>query len=204
MKILIACEESQAVCLAFRAKGHEAYSCDLKPCSGGHPEWHIQKDCLKVVSNKYDMMIAHPVCKRLSNSGVRWLKSPPKGKNLVDMWCQLYKACDFYIKLRNAPIYKKAIENPVFHCYAAMYLDYPKRNVVQPHWFGEKAFKATGFELHNLPPLKRTHFMELPTKGTDEYKRWSFIHRMPPSSKREELRSKTFPAIASAMAEQWG
>lgn len=204
MKIIVACEESQRVCIAFRNRGHEAYSCDLKDCSGGHPEWHLKGDCFQYIDDSYDLMIAHPVCKRLTNAGVRWLSVAPNGKNLVEMWCELYKASNFYLKLRNSPINKKAIENPIFHCYAAMYLGNPNRYIVQPHYFGEKAFKATGFELHNLPPLKRTHYLQIPKKGSEEYKKWSFIHRMPPGPNREKLRSKTFQSIANAMAEQWG
>ena len=204
MKILVACEESQAVCIAFREKGHEAYSCDLKPCSGGHSEWHIQDDAIKVAYGEYfDMMIAHPVCKRLTNSFVRWLYVPPKGKTLVEVWCELYKAADFYIKLRNAPIKKKALENPVFHPYAKIYLGDVKRQIVQPHYFGDPFFKATGFELIGLSELKRTHWMTIPKKGTEEHKKWSYIHRLPPGPDRETLRSKTFPGIAAAMASQW-
>lgn len=204
MKVLVGCEESQIVCKAFRARGHEAYSCDLKPCSGGHPEWHIQDDILNHINDDYDMLIAHPVCKRLTNAGVRWLHVPPPGKTLVEMWCDMYKAAEFYLKLRNSPIKKKALENPIFHKYAAQYLGKPIRQIVQPHFFGDPAFKATGFELIGLPPLLRTNFMNIPEQGTEEYKKWSFIHYMPPGPNREELRSKTFPGIAAAMADQWG
>lgn len=205
MKILVACEESQVVCKAFRARGHEAYSCDIKPCSGGRTEWHIQDDCLNHITDaSYDMMVAHPVCKRLTNAGVRWLHAPPPGRTLVEMWCDLYKAAEFYLKLRNSPIKRKAIENPIFHRYAKEYLGAPRRQIVQPHYFGDEAFKATGFELIGLPELVRTHWLTLPAKGTEAYKRWSFVHLMPPGTEREALRSKTFPGIAVAMAEQWG
>lgn len=205
MKVIVACEESQRVSLAFREIGHEAYSCDIKQCSGGHPEYHIQDDCLKVIYRPWwDAMIAHPVCKRLTNTAVRWYHSPPKDKTLEEMWADFCKAVEFYEKIRNAPISKKAIENPVWHIYARQALGFPQRQFVQPHFFGDKAFKNTGFELIGLPRLKRTHWLTLPKKGTDEYKRWSWVHLLPPSPERETLRSKTFPGIARAMAEQWG
>jgi len=203
MKVLIACEESQAVCKAFRALGHEAWSCDLQECSGGHPEWHIKTDVRNVIQDRWDMMIAHPVCKRLANSGVRWLDVPPSGKTKVQMWKELFAAAEFYLELRNAPIPRKAIENPIMHCYAKELVGSPERHIVQPWFFGDPAFKATGFELINLPPLEPTNKLTPPKKGTQEYKEWSFIHRMPPGPEREKQRSKTFPGMAKAMAEQW-
>jgi hypothetical protein len=204
MRVLIACEESQTVCLEFRKLGHDAYSCDLVNCSGGHPEWHIKDDVLNVLEDGWDMMIAHPVCKRLTNAGARWMKIPPPGRTLVEMWKELFAAAEFYKRLRDAPIKKKAIENPIMHCHASELLGKPKRHIVQPHWFGDKAFKATGFELINLPPLVATNQLVLPAKGTQEHKEWSFIHRMPPGPDRERLRSKTFPGMAAAFAAQWG
>ena len=207
MKLVVACEESQVVCSAFRAKGHEAYSADIVDCSGGHPEWHIKGDVLDILDDRWDMMIAHPDCKRLTNAGVRWLTVPPKGKTLDEMWKALFKSAEFYLRLRNAPIKKKAIENPVMHCYAKQLIsDYwiKPRQIVQPWWFGDKAFKATGFELHNVPNLVQTNRLTPPERGTQEHKEWSFIHRAKPGPDRARLRSKTFPGIASAMAEQWG
>ena len=118
MKILVACEESQAVTIEFRKLGHEAFSCDILDCSGGHPEWHIKDDVLNHLHEDWDMMIAHPDCTRLANSGIRWLHVPPKGKTLDDMWHELYEGVRFYLTLRNTPIKKKAIENPVMNPYA--------------------------------------------------------------------------------------
>lgn len=204
MKILVACEESQAVTIAFRNKGHEAYSCDIQECSGGHPEWHIKGDAIKeAYSGKYDMMIAHPECTRLTNAGVRWLHVPPPCKTFDEIWNELYEAVTFYRKLRDAPIEKKAIENPIMHKYARAMIGKIERQIVQPWWFGDKAFKATGFEKYNLPDLFPTNKLVPPEKGTDEYKEWSFIHRMPPGPQRSKLRSKTFPGIADAIAAQW-
>ena len=204
MRILIACEESQMVCKAFRKKGHEAYSCDLQDCSGGHPEWHIKDDVLNHLDDGWDMMIAHPDCTRLTNAGVRWLSVPPLGKTWEEIWRELYIGVTFYIKLRDANIPKKAIENPVMHPYAKAMIGIIKRQIVQPWFFGDKAFKATGFELFNLPELVPTNKLVPPEKGTEEHKEWSFIHRMSPGPDRKRLRSKTFPGIADAMAEQWG
>ena len=204
MSVLIGCEKSQVICKAFRKRGIEAYSCDLQPCSGGHPEWHIQDDIRNHLNDGWDGMIAHPVCRRLANSGVRWLRVPPKGRTLVEMWKELFEAAEFYLELRNAPIDRIGIENPIMHCHAKELLGSPKRHVVQPWHFGDEAFKATGFELKNLPPLKPTNILTPPKPGTPEHKAWSFIHRMSPGPEREEKRSKTFPGIARAMATQWG
>lgn len=204
MKILIACEESQVLCKAFRALGHEAYSCDIKPCSGGRPEWHLQCDVLTVLDRDWDLMIAHPECTRLTNAGVRWLKVPPKGKTLDQMWDDLKRGAEFYLKLRDANIPKKGLENPVMHCYARELINPGRRQIVQPWWFGDRAFKATGFELIGLPDLKPTNKLIPPKPGTQEHKEWSFIHLCPPGPDRQTIRSKSFPGMSQAMAEQWG
>ena len=204
MKVLVACEESQAVTIAFRKQGHEAYSCDILECSGGHPEWHIQDDVLSHLDENWDMMIAHPVCTRLANSGVRWLHTPPLGKTFDEIWLELYEAVRFYRAIRDAPIDKKAIENPIMHKYARAMIGKINRQVVQPWWFGDRAFKATGLELYGLSELIPTNKLTPPGKGTTEHKEWSFIHRMPPGPERTKLRSKTFQGIADAMATQWG
>ncbi|AUS00738.1 hypothetical protein NVP1278O_03 [Vibrio phage 1.278.O._10N.286.54.E8] len=204
MKVLVACEESQAVCKEFRKLGHEAYSCDIDPCSGGHPEWHIQSDVLEVIHQGWDLMIAHPPCTRLTNAGARWLKIPPNGKTLVDMWRDLFEGAEFYRALRGAPIKMKCIENPIMHCHAKELVTPGHRQVVQPWWFGEEMFKATGFELIGLPDLVPSNKLTPPEKGTEEHKEWSWVHRLPPSPERARLRSKTPIGIAKAMAEQWG
>jgi hypothetical protein len=204
MRVLIACEESQAVCKAFRARGHEAFSCDTEPCSGGHPEWHLHQDVSLILLAGWDMLIAHPPCTRLTNAGARWLKVPPPSRTLVEMWRDLFEGAEFYKKLREAPIKKKCIENPIMHCHARELINPGHRQVVQPWWFGDKAFKATGFELIGLPDLVPTNKLTPPEKGTEEHKEWSWVHRMAPSKDRATLRSKTFPGIADAMAEQWG
>lgn len=204
MRVLIACEESQVICKSFRAIGHEAFSCDLLPCSGGHPEWHLKCDVLTVLDNEWDLMIAHPECTRLTNAGVRWLKAPPPGKTLVEMWKGLFDGAEFYKKVRDANIPKKCIENPIMHCHARELIKPGRRQVVQPWWFGDKAFKATGFELIGLPDLIPTNKLTPPKKGTPEHAAWSFIHRASPGPDRRRIRSKSFEGIARAMAEQWG
>lgn len=210
MRVLVACEESQAVTIELRKLGHEAYSCDIQECSGGHPEWHIVGDVLQVINDGWDMMIAHPPCTRLTNAGRRWMHNPPPGKTMVQMWRDFFDAVSFYKKLRNAPIPKIAIENPIMHDHARELLGKSKRNIVQPWWFGDKAFKATGFELINLPDLISNlpgnlpgSRLDPPASGTEEHKKWSKIHRMSPGKDRAKSRSKTFPGIAKAIAEQW-
>ena len=206
MRVLVACEFSGTVRRAFRALGHDAWSCDLLEAEDADDRYccHIKGDVLEILEDGWDLMIAHPPCTRLTNSGVRWLKVPPRGKTLKEMWQELDAACAFYRALRDAPIPMKAIENPVMHCYAMKRLGNVKRQVVQPHYFGDKAFKATGFELIGLPPLQRTHYMELPKRGTKEYKEWSAVHLASPGPNRWKERSRTKPGIAAAMAAQWG
>lgn len=190
MKVLIACEESQEVTKAFRALGHEAYSCDLQECSGGHPEWHIKGDVVhQLFRYDWDLIIAHPPCTRLSNSGVRWLSE----RNL---WVDMYIACDFFnhFQKRGREGTKVAIENPIPHKHAVEYIG-KYDQIIQPWQFGHPESKATCLWLYNLPLL-------VPTKieTVREQKVW----RMAPSKDRSKLRSKTFPGIAAAMAQQWG
>ncbi len=203
MKVLIACEFSGTVRRAFRALGHDAWSCDLLPAEDGGQ--HFQRDAIEIANlNYWDLMIAHPPCTRLTNAGVRWLRVPPPGRTLEEMWQELEEGCAFYKALRAAPVRLKAIENPVMHYHARDRLGITKRQVVQPHWFGDPYFKATGFELIGLPELKRTHHMELPKKGTPEYKAWSAVHMASPGPDRWKERSRTYPGIANAFAAQWG
>lgn len=204
MRVLVACEYSGRVREAFRERGHDAISCDLLPSEDGSPH-HYQGDVRDLlVTKEFDLMIAHPPCTRLTNSGVRWLHKPPPGRSLEDMWRELDEAVAFYKLLRDAPIPKKAIENPVMHKYARERIGSIRRQIVQPHWFGDKAFKATGFELIALPELIPTGRLLVPAPGTVDHKEWSWVHRMPPSPDRWKERSRTFQGIAKAMAAQWG
>lgn len=202
LRVLVGCEYSGRVRDAFRRRGHYAMSCDVRETEAEGP--HYRGDVRDVLNDGWDVGIFHPPCTRLTNAGVRWLHVPPPGKTKEQMWAELEEATAFYLALRNAPIPRKGLENQVMHCHARERLGNAKRQVVQPWWFGEPAFKATGFELIGLPPLVATNKLDTPKPGTDEHKRWSWIHRMPPGPNREKARSLTFLGIADAMAEQWG
>lgn len=191
-KILIACEESQTVAKAFRAIGHEAYSCDLIPQSGGHPEWHIQCNVLEILNHGWDLMVAHPPCTHLAVSGARWFKEGVKSRHLQD------EAAEFFIKLVNAPIDKIAIENPV--CIMSTRYRKPDQ-IINPFQFGHPEQKKTCLWLKNLPKLKETnnvynHMMTLPIKERTR------IHWL--GSNKSKERSKTYQGIADAIADQWG
>jgi site-specific DNA-cytosine methylase len=182
MRILVACEESQAVTKAFRSMGHEAYSCDVLDCSGGHPEWHIKGDVISLLSKKWDMIIAFPPCTHLSVSGARWFK---------DKKVEQKEAIEFFMEIANSPCEHIAIENPI----GIMSTKYRKPDqIIQPWQFGHGETKATCLWLKNLPLLKPTKIVE----GRDQR-----IWKMPPSEDRSRLRSKTYDGIANAMAEQW-
>lgn len=203
MKILVACEESQTVTKALRGLGHEAYSCDLEPCSGGKPEWHIQGDALlEAYSGKYDMMIAHPPCTYLTVTGNKWMKSEFRDRfpNRVQ---QRKDAIAFFMALYNAPIEKIAIENPV----GIMSTEFRKPDqYVHPYYFGDRHSKKTGFWLKGLPPLEPTDVVE-PEMYTYKDGRkdpiWHFESMKLPPKERARVRSQTFPGIAMAMAMQW-
>ena len=153
-KVLVACEESQTVCKAFRALGIEAYSCDLQECSGGHPEWHIQDDAVKeAYSGKYDMMIAHPPCTYMSKAGARWMY-PTAGNLSQERFELAMEAKDMFLKLLNAPIKYIAVENPV----PLKVVGLPKHSqAVQPYEYGHEYSKKTLLWLKNLPQIGRAH-----------------------------------------------
>lgn len=213
MKGLIGCEESQAVSKAFRELGHEFYSLDLKDCSGGDPDWHIKDDFFHHISKRihvYDFLGVHPVCKFMANSGVRWLTSrkPKPGHEWSDKY-QIYMNWDRYEKMRLAALFLKSalscvetvgtgyIEQPVLHKYALELIGKKPTQIIQPWMFGHTTKKATMLWLVGLPNLKPTNIIPKELR-TDE------IHKCPPGPERETIRSKTFPGIAKAMAEQWG
>lgn len=191
MKILVACEESQAVTIELRKLGHEAYSCDIIDCSGGHPEWHLQQDVIPLLKENWDMIIAFPPCTHLCVSGARWFKEGVKPIEL-----QL-EAIEFFMKFVNADCDKIAIENPV----GKMSTVYRKPDqIINPFEFGHMEQKKTCLWLKGLPKLKPTEnvyepMMELPIKERTR------IHWL--GSNHSKERSKTYPGIAKAMAEQW-
>lgn len=202
MRVLIACEESGTVRDAFLRRGYDAMSCDLLPTRSPGP--HYQGDVRDILGDGWDMMIAHPDCTRLTNAGVRWLKVPPPGKTLAQMWQALFEAAAFYRLVRDAPIPMKCIENPIMHCHARELIKPGPRQVIQPWNFGDPAFKATGLELIGLPKLVATNRLTPPATGTPEHRKWSVIHMASPGPNRKRDRSVTFPGIAEAMADQWG
>lgn len=206
MKVLIGCEFSGVVRRAFAARGHDAWSCDLLPAKDGSNR-HLVGDVREFLNEGWDLLaVFHPPCTRLCNSGVRWLTDPPRGRTLAEMWADLDEGAELFSDLWNAPIERVAVENPIMHRHARERIrNYrPPAQTVQPWWFGDRAFKATGLYLRGLPPLVATDRLTPPKPGTAEHKEWSAIHRAPPGPDRWAFRSKTFPGIADAMADQWG
>lgn len=241
MRVLVACEESQAVCKAFREKGHEAYSCDILECSGGHPEWHIQGDVLDVLNpvdnsfgfapdrdswfgivfftmdgishdiDEWDLIIAHPPCTYLTVTGNRWFNVERYGEKALKRIADREEAAEFFMKIANASCDKIAIENPIG--YMSTYYRKPEQ-IIHPYYFAESQDdvncerKATCLWLKGLKPLKyETKFEPRVVhykngKGTDSP--WHINTMSLPPAERAKARSKTFPGIAKAMAEQWG
>lgn len=211
MKVLIACEESQAVTKEFRNLGHEAFSCDILPSSGGHPEWHYQKDVFEVINEGWDLMIAHPPCTFLAVSGARWLYNKDGSINEERFYNQR-QALDFVEMLMKCNINKIAIENPISVISSAIR---KPDQIVQPYMFGDSASKSTCLWLKNLPKLSPTNivskgdFFEFKDRKTGKIKRqpmWYYqaLQQAKTAAERRTLRSKTFKGIAEAMANQWG
>lgn len=203
MKILVACEESQAVTIELRALGHEAYSCDIEPCSGGHTEWHLQQDVIPLLKEKWDMIIAFPPCTHLAVSGARHFK-----EKIADGRQQ--QGIDFFMGIANAECAKIAIENPI----GIMSSKYKKpQQIIQPWQFGDKFQKSTCLWLKGLPKLTPTEIVEkgefiefVSRKGVKKRQpKWYYeaLKTAKTADERARLRSKTFPGIAKAMAEQW-
>jgi site-specific DNA-cytosine methylase len=210
-RVLIACEESQAVALAFRKLGFDAYSCDILPCSGGHPEFHYQQDVFEVIDKGWDLMIAHPPCTYLSVSGARHLYNKDGSPN-EERYENQRQALLFVYKLMMADIPRIAIENPI--SVISSKLRKPDQ-IVQPYWFGDSASKSTCLWLKNLPKLEPTNmvdkgeFKEWIDKKSGKPKRqamWYYeaLQNAKSPEERRGLRSKTFQGIADAMASQWG
>jgi hypothetical protein len=209
MKILVACEESQAITKELRALGHEAFSCDLLPCSGGHPEWHLQQDVFEVIEQGWDMMIAHPPCTYLAVSGARWLYNKDGSKN-EERWRNQTEALQFVQRLMDVPIDKIAIENPV--SVISSHIRKPDQ-IVHPWMFGDKASKSTCLWLKNLPLLTPTDIVEkgefiefISKKGVKKRQpKWYFdaLKEAKTPAERRTLRSKTFKGMAQAIAKQW-
>ncbi|CAN7318015.1 hypothetical protein LJR009_001611 [Bosea sp. LjRoot9] len=197
MRVLVACEFSGTVRNAFSERGHDAWSCDLLPAED-RSNRHIVGDARMILDQGWDLlMVAHPPCTRLCNSGVRWLTTPPPGRSRDAMWAELDEGAQLFSAFWNAPIDRIAIENPVMHRHAkARIIGYrPPAQSVQPWQFGHGETKRTCLWLKNLPPLKTTDIVS---------GREARVHRMPPSADRWRERSRFFSGIAAAMAAQWG
>ena len=193
MKILVACEESQRVCIELRKLGHEAYSCDILPCSGGHPEWHMQQDVIPLLNEKWDMIIAFPPCTYLSNAGARHLF--PGGKLNEERYKKGLLAKELFMSIYNADCPKIAIENPTP---SKIYELPEKTQVIQPWQFGHPYSKRTQLWLKGLPKLIPTNIVEVESSCR---KAGNWFNKG--GKDRQINRSKTFPGIAKAMADQW-
>ena len=214
MRVLVACEESQAVCIEFRRLGHEAYSCDIDPCSGGHPEWHLQCDALELLKMKWDMILAFPPCTYLTVAGNRWFDVEKYKDKAVERMKSRETAKQFFMAFANADCPKIAIENPV----GIMSTQYRRPDqIIQPWMFGHNASKGTCLWLKGLPRLHPTDIVVDKDKRKENQlvdsdgKLSGFMTRDERGKllqwndpKTAKLRSKTFPGIARAMAEQWG
>jgi hypothetical protein len=196
MKILIACEYSGTVRDAFIRKGHDAMSCDLLPTDRPGP--HYQGSVLDIIENGWDLMIAHPPCTYMTNSGVTWLHKDPT------RWAKLHDAAAFFSFLLNAPISRIAIENPIMHKHAKERIGGIKQTqVIQPWMFGHTEQKATCLWLKGLPALTPTNNVKQQMLQLAARERQR-LHYLPPSADRWKIRSTTYQGIANAMAEQWG
>ena len=230
MRILVACEESQVVAIAFRERGHEAYSCDIQECSGGHPEWHIQGDVLNFLNpdvlfpgelpgiqfftmdneyhyflGKWDMIIAHPPCTYLAVTGNRWFNVERYGERAIQCYKGREDAALFFMEFVNADCERIAIENPI----GVMSSIYKKPSqIIHPYMFGDPFEKRTCLWLKGLPKLEPTNIVEVPPRKKFESGKsmpaWYAELWKLPREERSKLRSKTFLGIALAMAEQWG
>lgn len=220
MNVLIACECSQTVCAAFRSFGHNAFSCDIEPEYGGHPEWHIISDCRKVMYGncmfmtsdlklhdvkKWDLVIAHPPCTYLCNCQMPLYNASRFGMEYVEnRKLKQAEAIDFFMEFTKLKC-RYAIENPV----GIMSNLYKKPDqVIEPYWFGDPATKRTCLWLSGLPKLTKTEIVTPPERhyfpGSNTMGGWYYKTSCLPRSQRAKARSKTFPGIAKAMAEQWG
>jgi len=220
-RVIVGLECSGKVREALRRRGVDAVSCDKQAAEDGS-EHHRREDIFGgILREGWDGAIFHPVCTFLTLAGVRWLFDQGPSTDTVlkgrDRWLALFDAVDDYKRLRDCGIPHIILENPRMHGYAQRLLAYPKRQVVQPHFFGDPFLKATGFELINVPPLVQTHWMNPPvsTKEPERYRQWAQCHHESPTkdpADRARERSRTYDGIAEALADamvralsdQWG
>lgn len=204
MRILCACEESQRVTIELRNLGHEAYSCDILPCSGGHPEWHLQQDVVPLLKEKWDMIIAFPPCTYLTVTGNKWFNEDKYGDKARKRKELRKEAADFFMLFANADCDKIAIENPIG--YMNTHFKKPTQ-IIQPYQFGDPYEKTTCLWLKNLPCLVPTNIVTPPErtmfKSGKSMPSWYYESFKLSKEERSRIRSKTFPGIAKAMAQQW-
>lgn len=215
LRVLIGCEFSGIMRRAFSARGHDAWSCDLLPAEDGSNR-HIVGDVRDILGDGWDLLVvAHPPCTRLCRSGRRWLSGPgcmtppkmlPRGRTWADMIAEFEAGVDLFVACWRAPVRCVAIENPEMHdlARARMPSDLPRPHLVQPFWFGHPEYKGTGWYLRGLPQLRETNRLPEPQHGSNDWKRWNRVWRMPPGRDRALERSRSFPGMADACAVQWG
>lgn len=200
MRVLVACEESQAVCTAFRERGHEAYSCDIQPCSGGHPEWHIQADATELIKLRWDLIIAHPPCTFLTMAGANLLFASDHTVKDSDREAKGWEARKFFMAFLNADCPRIAVENPVPLKHFGLP---PYSQIIEPCMFGDPWRKRTCLWLKGLPLLFATDIVV--PKGSWVGSKSRIRSGYSWAGKRSaKERSKTSPGIARALAEQWG
>ncbi|MGE0847676.1 MAG: hypothetical protein AB7L41_15525 [Flavobacteriaceae bacterium] len=214
-RVLVGCEMSGIVRRAFLERGHDAWSCDLLPAEDGSNR-HMVCDVRDVLGDGWDLLVvAHPPCTRLCRSGRRWLSGPgdmtppkklPRGRSWESMKAEFDAGVDLFTACWRAPVPRVAIENPEMHdiARARMPADLPRPQMVQPFWFGDPQYKGTGWYLRGLPPLVETDRLPEPEPGSDEWKAWNRVWRMPPGADRARERSRFFPGMAAALAALWG
>lgn len=202
MRVLVACEESQEVCKAFRAKGHEAYSCDVQECSGGHPEWHIKADALELLKIKWDLLIAFPPCTYMTNAGA--VRMRVGGVLQEERYRKAMEAKAFFMRFLEADCDRIAIENPT----PMKLVGLPAYSqAIQPYWFGHPYSKRTCLWLKGLPPLMPTEVLanhEPYVNGGCKDVHGNYRRFQGRKERDQKTRSKTFSGIAKAMADQWG
>lgn len=215
LRVLIACETSGVGRRAFAALGHDVWSCDLDAAEDGSNR-HIRCDVRGgILREGWDLLaVMHPPCTRLCRSGRRWMSGPgiwtppkqlPQGRTWEDMRAEFEEGVSIFVACWQAPIDRVAVENPEKNdlARARMPEDLPLPQMVQPFWFGHPEYKATGWYLRALPTLEPTELLMEPDRGSDEWKRWNRVHRMPPGPERARLRSRSFPGMMAVAAEQW-
>lgn len=216
LRVLIGCKTSGIARRAFAARGHDVWSCDIEAAEDGSNR-HIRCDIRDgILKDGWDLLaVMHPPCTRLCRSGRRWMSGPgkwtqpkvlPKGRSLEELRAEFEEGVEVFTACWTAPIPRKALENPEMNDLARdrMPADLPAPQMVQPFWFGEPAYKNTGWYLNGLPVLVETDRLPEPERGSDEWKRWNRVHRLPPGPERTRLRSRSYPGMMAAAADQWG